>query len=146
MSALKDACDAALDNPAFQPRDGETFCNLAAASIAQALGCGELQGLMADEIYAKMANNAAGHWTKLDGSSASQKAIAGGLVIAAMSSGMLSEAHGHVAVLYPQSAEFSGSLNRYVPCVANIGKTVGVMKSSEAFPVSVGEADYFAWS
>ena len=143
---LKAACDAARINPKFQPQDGTTFCNLNTDAVASALGVVELHGLMADEIYAKMAANVTGHWAKVLGSIAAQHAQAGGLAIAAMSSGMLGESHGHVAPLYPEQMEFSGSLNRYVPMVSNVGATVGVMKSSQAFPVSVGESDYFVYT
>ena len=51
-----------------------------------------------------------------------------------------------MAIVFPIGMQFSGSLKRDVPLLANIGKTVGVMKSSAAFPILDGEADYFTWS
>ena len=145
VDTLRQACARALDNPSFQPANGETFCNLAVTSVAEAMGCEEFSGLMADQIYAKMEANASGKWEKVVGPVASQDASEGNFVVAAMSSTQLGETHGHVATCYPQAAGFSGSLNKYVPVVANIGKSVGVMKSSEAFPVDKGEPDYFSY-
>lgn len=145
MEVLKDACDAARANPSFQPHDGKTFCNLGAMFVAAAFGCVELQGLTADEMYDKMFANVTGKWTRIIGTSAAQNALSGRLVFAAASSGMLGEDHGHIAPCYPEAMEFSGSLNRFVPMLSNIGKTVGVMKSSQAFPVDKGEANYFLY-
>ena len=142
---LKSACDAALSNPKLQPVDGITYCNMAVQSIAQAMGCGEFSGLMADEIYQVMKTNPSGHWETATGQEATVYALSGGLAIAAMSSHRLEEDHGHVAVVAPLGMQDSGSLGHDVPVLANVGKTVGYMKSSEAFPVSAGEAEYFMY-
>jgi hypothetical protein len=148
IDILKTSCAEALANPAFapnQPTVGETHCNEAAMFIAQAMGCGELQGLMADQQYAKMLANVGGHWAKVTGAEASQHAIAGGLAFAAASSGMLGETHGHICVIEPEPMRFSGSLNKLVPEVCNVGRANADEKESEAFPVSMGEPDYFTW-
>ena len=146
MDDIKELCDAALSNPSFQPKNGVTHCNQAVNQVASAVGCLEFVGLMADEIYQTMVTNASGKWAKLDGSDASIWALSNGLAIAAMSSAQLGEAHGHVAILYPLGMQESGSLGHDVPMLANVGKTVGVMKSSEAFPVTKGEAAYFTYA
>lgn len=151
MSAelLKEACDAILADQSLQPvKDAagnilETHCNFGAERVAAALGCIELNGLMADQQYAVMKENATGRWTQVNGSQATQHALAGALVFAAASSAMLHEKHGHIAACYPAPAEFSGSLDRFVPILANIGKEDHVEKESMAFPVADGEPDYF---
>jgi hypothetical protein len=143
---LKELCDLALKNKLFSPRNGNTYCNMAVDSIAKGFGCYEFDGLMADDIYQVMLTNESGKWDKVDGSDATIWALSNGLAIAALPSQTLKEAHGHVAVIYPLGMQMSGSLGRDVPMVANIGKTVGVMRSSEAFPVSDGEADYFTYA
>ena len=146
---LKAACDKALANPAYQPNaDGhhETHCNQAVMEIATELGCVDLLHFCADEQYQIMSGNASGRWTKVQGQRAALHALDGGLAIAAMPSQRIGDAHGHVAVVYPQGMEASGSLGHDVPMLANVGKNVGVMKSSAAFPVAAGEADYFIWS
>ena len=143
---LKPLCDAALSNPAFRPVGGVTHCNEAVNSIAVSMGCNEFVGLMADEIYQVMLTNASGKWAKVDPSDASIWALSNGLAIAGLPSQRLGEDHGHVAVCYPLGQQFSGSFNTDVPMVANVGKTVGVMKSSGAFPVAKGMPDFFTWN
>jgi hypothetical protein len=143
---LKEACDDALGNLDLQPCCGTTYCNVAVMGIAAQMGCQELNGLIADEIYQVMATNPSGRWTKVEGAEATLHALGGGLAIAGLPSHRLMEAHGHVAVVYPQGMEASGSLGHDVPMLANVGKTVGVMKSTAAFPVADGEAEYYIWS
>jgi hypothetical protein len=140
---LKAVCDAALSNPLYHPANGITYCNWAVDSIAQQFCCHEFDGLDADEIYQVMASNASGKWTKSDGSDAAIWALSNGLAIAGMPSQRMGQDHGHVAVLYPLGMQYSPSLNRDVPMLCNIGKSVGIMKSSEAFPIADGEAEYF---
>lgn len=146
MTDIKVLCDDALSNPSFQPKKGTTYCNLAVNSIAKGAGCNEFDGLMADEIYQTMKTNASGKWQKLDGSDVTIWALSNGLAIAALPSQVLGEDHGHVAVIYPLGMQASASLGRDVPMVANIGKSVGVMRSTQAFPVSKGEAEYYTYA
>lgn len=146
MTDIKDVCDQAMANPKFQPKKGTTYCNMAVQFIADAMGCQELDGLMADEIYQVMKTNASGKWKNVEGSDATIWALSNGLSIAAMSSQDLGEAHGHVAVVYPLGMEGSASLGHDVPMVANVGKSVGVMRSTQAFPVSKGEARYYTYA
>lgn len=143
VQELQAACDAALANPAFQPADGVTHCNEAARAIAHAMGyfAFDPPELLADDMVVIL--NAGGVWAKVDGPTAAAHAVAGGLAFAAMSSGQLGEAHGHLSALYPLPMQFSGSLNKLVPMLANVGQTVGVSKESAAFPVALGEPDYF---
>ncbi len=146
MSELKAACDLALKDPDFQPDKGVTHCNQAVMFVARNMGCYELNGYNADEQYQIMSTNASGHWQKVGGPDASIHALSDKLAIAALPSQALGETHGHVAACYPLGMQYSGSLKHDVPMVANVGKTVGVMKSSSAFPVADGEAEYFIYS
>lgn len=149
---LKAACDAVIADPALLPvKDAagkiiETHCNFGAQKIARAGGCTELDGLNADQIHAMMELNASGRWVKVGGSQATQHALSGGLGFAIATSKMLEEQHGHVDAVYPAPMQFSGSLQTYVPIVANIGVTDVEEKESQAFPVAKGEPDYFIWS
>lgn len=152
LAKLKAACDAVIADPKLRPildpNTGQivtTFCNFGAMRVAHAMGCDELQGLTADNQYAVMNANKSGLWIKVQGLMAAGLAQQGCLVFAAMTAAMLGEAHGHIAAVAPVPMQFSGSLNRSVPCVANVGATTGIMKSSQAFPVSKGETSYFAW-
>ena len=155
---LKAACDAALANPAFQPSEGVTHCNQSAAFIAQALGCNELGGILADADYLVMGRNASGKWKNVTRFDAAIQALSNGLAFAILPSYRIMDGrdaetgkpiwakHGHIAVVYPLGMQWSGSLQHDVPMLANVGKTVGVMKASAAFPVASGDAYYFTWS
>ncbi len=141
---LKDACDQALDDPAFAPAGGVTHCNQAVQLIAAIMGYSGFAGLLADQIVALMASSP--DWRAATGSEAAIYALSGGLAVAGMSSKRLGEAHGHVAAVYPVGMGHSASLGHDVPTVANVGKFCGICLSTEAFPVAVGEADYWIWN
>ncbi len=144
---LKLACDLALRNEEFKPRNGKTYCNLALRAIARAMGCMEFEArnMLADDMCAMFDANAAGVWMRVDGAEAAVRALSGDLAIAAMSSRRLKEKHGHVAVIYPLARQYSGSLKKDVPMCMNIGRINGLMKVSQAFPVSLGEPDFFVY-
>ena len=145
---LKNGCDFILSSPDLkpnQPTPGKTHCNTAVITVALAMGCEELKGI-ADDIYAIMIKNTSGRWARASGSEAAIHALGGNLAIAGMPSTRLKEDHGHVAVVYPVGMQPSGSLGHDVPMLANVGKKVGLMKSSEAFSVDIGEAYYFKWA
>lgn len=151
LAVLKSAQAAVIADPALQPVKNaagaivETHCNFGAERVAQAMGCTELDGLMADGQYEVMDENASLRWAKVDGMTATAHACAGGLAFAASSSAMLHEAHGHIASISPEPMQFSGSLNKKVPMVCNIGKADADEKESVAFPVDKGEPSYFIW-
>lgn len=132
----------------LQPENGVTHCNQAARIAAQAMGCHEFddESLLADDMIKIMDSNISGKWEPVDGLDAAVFATSGGLAFAAMSSKDLGEDHGHISVIYPGGLDFSPSLNKGVPLVANVGKRNGVMKVSEAFPVGKGEPEYWIWS
>ncbi len=147
---LKAACDAVIADEDLAPKrvDGVlvTHCNEGAEKVAEKMGCTELSGYMADEQYQIMATNESGRWMKVTGSEATIHALGGGLAFAAMPSQRLGEAHGHIAAIYPAGMQYSGSLGKDVPMVANVGVQDREEKASEAFPVAKGEPDYFIWS
>lgn len=150
---LKLSCDTVLANQNFKPEmvKGKlvTKCNLGARAIIAAMGCHYFEKespepMLADTMHKMMASDQ-NNWKLVDGAGAALAALDGHVVIASMPSWVLRAAHGHVAVVYPASRQRSGSLRKDVPMLANIGKDVGVMKSSACFPVSLGEPDYFCY-
>ena len=147
---LKMACDAIIADPDLAPKrvDGVlvTHCNEGAEKVAEALGCTELSGCLANEQVEIMKNNDSGRWKEVTGSEATIHALSGGLGFAAMSSEELGEAHGHICPIYPVGMQHSGSLNKDVPMVANVGQQNAEEKVSQAFPVKKGEPHYFIWS
>ena len=146
IDALKAICDEVIADPSLEPSAGVTHCNEGARRVANAMGYFGFndESLLADDMVAIM--NAGGPWSKVDGETAAAHAQVGGLAFAAMSSYQLGEAHGHIAAVYPAPMQFSGSFNKKVPMVANVGKQDAEEKVSAAFPVALGEPDYFVLS
>lgn len=140
VADLRAACDAVLKDPSLQPGAGITHCNQAVRAIAIACGCHDFpEGMLANEMIDLMASS----WVSVpDGADAQAQAFSGRLVVA----GVQEEEHGHVAVIYPMSRmAFSPSWSKLVPWVANVGKTVGQMPLTHAFPVDEPEPDYYLW-
>ena len=140
---IEEACLEALKTPDFQPSEGVTHCNQAAAFIARTQGCHDLDNLMADEQYLAISHS--NRWTSVNGAEATNMAIKDLLVVGCLPGKAMRESHGHIVVIYPAPRQFSGSLMELVPMCCNIGKTIGVMRISRAFPVEYGEPDYYAW-
>ena len=141
---LAQICEQNIKDPSLQPRvEGgvfTTYCNIAARRVAQLAGCTDFDAMPnANAMVAMMGGS--DDWTTVNGQAASHIAQSGGLVIA----GKKYEGHGHVAVVYPADPQMSGSWGHQVPMVANVGKNMGVMRSSQAFPVDMGEPTYYAW-
>lgn len=145
-AVLKAICDEVLAEPSFKPTPGVTHCNQAARKVASAMGCTDFDdlNLMADDMYIIMASG--GKWSKVNGSDATIHALGGGLAFAALSGRDLKEVHGHLAAIYPLGMQCSVSLKKDVPMIANVGRTVGLIKVSGAFPVSLGEPEYYKFS
>jgi hypothetical protein len=165
MSDLKAVCDSIIANPAYRPANGKTHCNAGALEAALEFDCHEFdvpegaEPMMADEMYEVMEKNESGRWMKVDGDQFAANALNNRLGYAALPSYRLHEAHGHIATGYPASdkrggvngdgqlgMEWSGSLQKDVPYVANVGKTDCEEKVSQAFPPIDGEPDYFIFS
>lgn len=144
-ATLKAICDEVLADPELRPSNGTTHCNQAARKISHAMNCFDFDdlSLTADFMYHIMANG--GKWSKVNGSEATIHALGGGLAFAALSGLQLNEKHGHLAAIYPLGMGYSVSLKKDVPMIANVGRTVGLIKVSGAFPVSLGEPDYFCY-
>ena len=149
LPTLKAICDKVVAAPDLAPRlvGGVlvTYCNVGAIRVANAMGCHELDGLLADDQYKVMSVNESGKWNKVPGPAASLWAQQGGLAFAALPGARLKEEHGHIAAVYPAEMQMSPSLGHPVPMLANVGKTNVEEKESQAFPVAAGEADYFIY-
>lgn len=169
---LQRFCIQLVADPALQPEynsDGalvRTHCNQASRKAAQLLNCSEFDNeeLLADDMYAIMKSNVSKRWKVAGGQEATLHALNGGLAFAAMPGAALGETHGHITVICPLGMQRSGSLDKDVPVVANVGKgdpgsPLGVAdkhgvrrkknwicKASQAFPVKEGEPAYFVWS
>lgn len=147
-ASLKAFLQDLTQRPKLQPENGVTHCNQGARETAQVCGCHEFDdmSLLADDMVQMMSLNISNKWEPCDGSTAANRAMIGGLVFAAMTSKELGEEHGHITAIFPSAMQFSGSLGHDVPLCANVGKRNGVMKVSEAFPVSKGEPKYWTYA
>jgi len=124
---------AVTKNPAFQTRNGLTFCNFATQLIAEGLfGIDSLNGLNANQIHAKISKE----WRKVNAEDAVNFAKHS-FVIASQAN---PAGHGHVATILPLPLVQSGKWGKSVPVCANVGKTNGIMGVNFAF---ASEPDYF---
>ena len=117
--ALIDAILNAYDNQAFIPlEDGTTFCNLAVDAVCQGLGYKDLAGKTADQIVSFLATSS--DWSLVQMERAQEMANEGSLLIAGLDSVALEQSHGHVCIIRPGMAIYSGKWG-LVPRVLNIG-------------------------
>lgn len=135
--------EASLKFPGHQPKDGKTYCNFHTRRVAAKMGA-NLPQMMANDLHDYLEKN----WRKDTGARAQAHAEKGGLAVASKKYPV----HGHLAPIFPTgSMAFSGSWGKLVPYVGNVGKTVGVMSTSHAFPVKdssgnpLPEPEYFLW-
>lgn len=164
-AVLKTACDAVVAAPELRPEYSsagdllETFCNIGARRVAQAMGCHDFDdvNLNADAMHAIMTAG----WLRVTGAEATLHALDGGLAFASVTGAMIGETHGHIAAIRPESRQPSNTLKCDVPVVANVGRgdpqaplvagpRAGIKtkrnwncRVSQAFPVAKGEPNYF---
>ena len=144
---LENVCRAVVVDPDFVSRDitgddiKETFCNRALWEIAAEMGCEvfKKKKMYARDIIKHCQNS--GDWTEVNPEKALEHAKRGNLAIC----GKRYPTMDHVAAIFPTDMLFSGSWDKYVPVVANVGKRNGIMKVTEAFPVVEGEPNYWAY-
>ena len=140
VNQLKIILDTVRVQPDLAPHDGETFCNIALDRVLGLCGIPRMVGengapLMANEMIDFMRESP--DYAKINGDAACARASQGILVIACQQE----EGHGHVCPVYPATMEMSGSWGKTVPMVSNVGRTVGVMRVSQAFKT---EPDFYA--
>jgi hypothetical protein len=123
---------AIVKNPAFAPRNGQTFCNFATQLIAEGFfGTDSLNGLTANAIHAKVSKE----WRKVGAEDAVN--FAKHSFVLASQAG---EQHGHIATVLPLPLVASGKWGKSVPQVANVGTRNGIMGVNFAF---ASEPEYF---
>lgn len=125
---LIDVICEAYDRPDLQPKDGNTYCNLAVDMIAQAMGCKELELKTADEICDYIANHL--DWQEIKLNQAQDMANKGSLVIAGLDSRALNDAHGHVCVIRPGKQVYSGKWGLTPRCI-NVGKEMFLARAKK---------------
>ena len=129
LKSILDTVRVQLD---LEPHDGETFCNIALDRVLGLCGIPRMVGdngqpLMANDMIDFMRESP--DYAKIDGNAACARASQGILVIACQQEA----SHGHVVPIYPAPMEMSGSYGKAVPMCSNVGRTIGVMRVSQAF-------------
>jgi hypothetical protein len=104
----------AIDIHRFDAKKGTTYCNMAANAYAKQLGYKGLEGLNANQIYAKLSKPGSG-FHKATAEEAIAAAQKGDLVLA----GWTGKAHGHVAAV----------IGEYAPGVPAIAQAGGSTKN-----------------
>lgn len=146
FKALQEAilADKAYDAEKMPDGSWKTKCNFGLIAQAEEFGITCFRGLMADDIV-NLANMGL-DFEKVSGAAAAEHAMAGGFGFGGKTGKQLKEAHGHIAVVAPQACSESGSLEKMVPYLCNIGLPPNRIKlSSACFPVAKGECDYFIY-
>lgn len=138
---LKEILDSVRKQSDLAPHDGITYCNIALDRILGLYGQPRMMDSKGNPIMANaMCDFMRDHpesWTKVDGNTACARASQGILVVACQKE----NEHGHVAAVYPSPMETSGSWQKEVPMLNNVGKDVGVMRCSKCFRT---EPDYYS--
>lgn len=140
---LKIVLDHVRSHDDLQPRDGKTYCNIGIhrifglLNIPQMINKLTLQPLLANDMCDCLRDSPS-KWVKVNGDVATARSGKGGVVLACQKA----DGHGHIACCYPIPAEFSGSWNKWVPMLNNIGKKNAIMRSSQCFRT---EPDYYAY-
>ena len=119
----------------------ETFCNIALHQTGLFFGFPGFKGLLANTIINRLKHDIVPGFMETSRDGAAAAALAGKWAIA----GKEYPLHGHIATIYPAPMSHSASLGYSVPLVANIGKTNGIMRISQAFPPSLGEPAYWIY-
>jgi hypothetical protein len=116
---LIDAICDVYDTQAFIPHaDGTTFCNLAVAAVAGAMGCNDLNNQTADQIVDTLRKSP--DWGEVPFEKVQDMANQGSLLIAGLEAKDLNQAHGHVVVIRPGKFCYSGKWGKTPRCL-NIG-------------------------
>lgn len=155
MEAVYSAFNNAQPGKSWAPKLVEdrwwTYCNEAFNSICMAMGCNQFDkeetpnprdAELANKIYDLLSNG--NGWIRIpDVMEAQNHANEGFLVVASWKNP--SGGPGHVCVLIPGRAEYSGTWQSYSPKVMNVGQSVFIGgKASLAFSKEK-MPDYFMW-
>lgn len=132
-AALTDLGKLAVGNPAWQAKGSTTFCNQAFATCfriatgSPAFHDGDGNPYLANQIAGLI--DASDDWQEVDYIEASRLANEGEFVAFYFAE----EPHGHVCFGVPGQPQASGKYGGFVPIVANVGKSNGIMALSYAF-------------
>lgn len=148
---LLEAIVDCYDDSSLQPKDGQTFCNVAAGRIATAMGCKDFAAKTADQIFDLV--KISPDWEEVQMAQCQTLANQGSLVFAIANSTMLTQEHGHIACIRPGMPKPSGKWGS-CPSVMNIGGVNFIARAKSGpligMPVGVNESfvpepKFYAW-
>lgn len=128
------AQNAAISNPAFQPRGGVTYCNMATMSVAKAMGA-PMEPLKGNANQQSTNLKTSTLYKVVPVGEAQSLADQGYLVIAAWINPTPS-GHGHMNTVRPAGVPGDTITGNSGPIVANVGSKNGVGRQSTFFPKS----------
>ena len=140
LEKLRALCEEVIVDPALMPKDGITYCNIGVKRVARAMGCADFSENDTANMMVDIMEFRPG-WRKDNAERAADHAMKGGLAVA----GKMYPGHGHVAIIYPEPCQFSGSWGKPTCMLANVGQKNGLIKTSGAFPVASGEPAFYLW-
>lgn len=114
---ILEICRLAVESGKFNPAPPKSFCNTFTNHVLNSLGYKGFDGLMANQIFAKMCVSPA--WERCSTKDAIHYSNSGLVVVASQ----LGEAHGHVCVCVTGEPVFSWKWGTLVPTCANVGAT-----------------------
>ena len=113
--------DQVFANKSYWPTDdGTTFCNVATQDVLLKLGYAALEGLTADEMYAKISTSP--DWLIKPMTDAIDLVQEGVILVAILPAEKLGQSHGHVNTLTPGPADTSGKWGVKTPLCMNLGR------------------------
>lgn len=113
--------DQVFANESYWPTDdGTTFCNVATQDVLLKLGYAALEGLTADEMYAKISTSP--DWLIKPMTDAIDLVQEGVILVAILPAEKLGQSHGHVNTLTPGPADTSGKWGVKTPLCMNLGR------------------------
>ena len=136
---LKQILDYVRGQGDLVAKNGVTYCNIA---LNRVFGFCDMDKLMS-KSEPMLANDMCDHfrdsgeWQKIDGYSATARAMQGILVVACQKGPI----HGHVAPVYPVPMDYSPSWGKEVPILSNVGKNNVLQRASKCFRT---EPDYYS--
>lgn len=117
---LIEACCRVYDDQKLWPKGDETFCNFAVQDVAHYFDCKDLDDKTAEEICIFLSISP--RWQELAIGDVQIKANVGSLVIAAATSQILGQGHGHVCVIRPGKMQDSAHWKCPAPAAMNLGR------------------------
>jgi hypothetical protein len=119
--ALNAAQDQVFVNKSYWPADdGTTFCNVSTQDVLLKMGYAALEGLNADEMYAKIVSSP--DWLIKPMADCQALVNAGTIILGILPSYKLGQAHGHVNSCTTGQEDYSGHWDAKTPLCCNLGR------------------------